>query len=187
MILMVNRPPEPKGTTWGKKLTALVQVYKSVLGVQGLAAECGVWQGYSLRALARSQPGRSMVGFDTFTGLPAGHQNEIHQAGEFGDTSLEAVTAALASCKNVQLVPGLFPGSAAQFESWKFAFAYIDFDFYESTVAAIDWFLPRLVPGAVLAFDDYDWKHCPGVARAIAEKGLTVTQPVPHLAVYRHK
>jgi hypothetical protein len=38
--------------------------------------------------------------------------------------------------------------------------------------------------GGVIVFDDYEWKHCPGVKLAIDEFGLDVEQTVPHQAAH---
>lgn len=35
--------------------------------------------------------------------------------------------------------------------------------------ACIDFFFPRLISSGALIFDDYGWKGCPGVIRAVQE------------------
>lgn len=53
----------------------------------------------------------------------------------------------------------------------RFACVHIDADTYESTLAAIDWFWPRMVSGGIMVFDDaMDFPNCPGVTRAIKER-----------------
>lgn len=158
------------------------------LAPAGIVVEMGVYQGGSLAAMAAAAPHRAVYGFDTFTGLPrdAWQPDEPHSVGDFGDTSLEAVRAALAGLPNAHLVPGLFPESAdAAGVDGPVALAHVDFDFYRSTLAAIWWLLPRLVPGGVIVFDDHGWKHCPGVAQAIAETGLQVEVLAGHQAIHR--
>ena len=109
---------------------------------------------------------------------------EIHQPGDFADTSFEAVSAYVAQCPNVGLVQGEFPASARGLECARFAFVHLDFDFYESTRAALDWLIPRMSPGGVIVFDDYEWHRCPGVKRAIDECALVVERTVPYQAVW---
>lgn len=153
----------------------------------GAFAECGVYRGGVLKMLANAHRDRMVYGFDTFEGLPDAMwvDGEPHNAGEFDDTSLRYVQAEVADCHNVVLVQGMFPDSAADLTSTKFALVHIDFDFYESTKAAIDWFLPRMSPGGVIVFDDYEWEMCPCVKRAIDEADLSVSRPVQYQAVYR--
>jgi O-methyltransferase len=136
--------------------------------------------------LAKAAPERSVYGFDTFEGLPAvmWSEGEPHAVGDFADTSFEAVRAALADCPNVALVQGLFPISAVGLFPNKFAFVHLDFDFYESTRRALDWLIPRMSPGGVIVFDDYEWHRCPGVKRAIDEFGLAVERSATHQAVW---
>ncbi len=137
-------------------------------------AEVGVYKGGSLKLLAMSFPGRRVFGFDSFQGLPAQHWTnmDIHQPGEFSDTSLEAVSEFLGEHKsNVQLVKGIFPASATLLENEAFAFVHIDTDFYLSVKACLHWFWPRLLPGGIIVLDDYLWPACPGVEQALLEFG----------------
>ena len=149
----------------------------------GDVVEFGVYQGGSLAAMAKAAPDRRMYGFDTFEGMPEAlwRDGEPHGVGDFGDTSYEAVARKMP--ENVTLVRGTFPNSAGDL-SPDIALAHLDFDWYESTKAALEWVLPKLVPGGVIVFDDYEWKHCPGVRRAIDEAGLTVTHK-HNQAIYR--
>lgn len=165
---------------------SLIHWLKKVSDVPGAAAECGVYCGSTLRMLAKAAPDRSFFGFDTFKGLPTAmwSEGEVHEPGDFADTSFEAVSAYVAQCQNVYLVQGEFPASTGRQEGEQFAFVHLDFDFYESTRLALDWFMPRMSPGGVILFDDYEWHRCPGVKRAIDECALVVERTVPYQAVW---
>jgi O-methyltransferase len=166
---------------------SLLHWLKKVDHVPGAVAECGVYCGSTLRMLAKAAPDRRVYGFDTFEGLPAAmwSEGEIHEPGDFADTSFEAVQEYVAICPNVRLVRGEFPASArAPLDGERFAFVHLDFDFYESTRAALEWLIPRMSPGGVIVFDDYEWHRCPGVKRAIDEMGLAVERTVTHQAVW---
>lgn len=169
----------------GRKLDRLLA--ELAAAPPGAAVEMGVYQGGSLAAMALVDPNRQVIGFDTFEGLPAEawRAGEPHQVGDFGDTSLGAVLRAVEGMANVTLVPGLFPESASGIDV-SVALAHVDFDFYESTRAAIDWLLPRMMRGGVILFDDYDWRNCPGVRRAIDEAGLPVKPSATCQVIYRH-
>lgn len=175
----------PKTLTNTSKLSFLVNLAAS-LTVPGDFAECGVYEGGTLLNLARARPNRKIYGFDTFTGLPASKwaNGEPHKPEEF-QTSFAKVRERCMAYPNIELVQGVFPESAAarKFKN-KFAFVYLDFDFYQSTLEAIRWFRKRMPDGGVIVFDDYDWPFCPGVKRAILEEGLVVEEPVTNLAVW---
>lgn len=157
---------------------------RSVLGIRGAVAECGVYCGSTLHAMANAATDKAVYGFDTFEGLPAEMRNddEPHKVGDFADTSLASVAASMPA--NVKLVQGVFPASAAELGNTKFAFVHLDFDFYESTRAALEWLLPRMSEGGKIVFDDYEWDHCPGVKRAIDDFGLSVKRTVPYQVVW---
>lgn len=166
------------------KERVILSELRSVLGVRGAVAECGVYCGSTLHAMAKVAPDKAVYGFDTFSGLPAEMRgdDEPHKAGDFGDTSLASVASAMPA--NVTLVQGVFPASATALDNTKFAFVHLDFDFYESTRAALEWLLSRMSQGGKIVFDDYEWDHCPGVKRAIEEFGLKVRKTVPYQVVW---
>lgn len=166
---------------------ALAHLLNEVEFTHGAIAECGVYKGGNLRLMARRFPGRVVYGFDTFTGLPAESwgEGEPHAVGDFSDTSKNKVREAIGACPNVLLVEGIFPASAKNLEFERFSFVHLDFDFYESTISAINWFLPRMLSGGIIVFDDYKWARCPGVERAIQEAGLEVTESAKYQCYHK--
>lgn len=162
-----------------EKLKTIIE-YASKAPLKGIFAECGVYKGGSIRFLAEHFPKRTILGFDTFNGLPIEHwtQSEHHAPQEFGDTSLEEVTNFIKPYNNIKLIKGLFPSTAKIFEKEKFAFVHIDFDFYEGTKLCLDWFWPRLMVGGIMLFDDYEWKNCPGVKKALDEFRYSKAFPI---------
>jgi O-methyltransferase len=78
----------------------------------------------------------------------------------------------LADC-NVEIHEGYFPATAQMLEFLKLSFVHLDADLYETTKDALDFFVPRMVPGGVLILDDWKWSGCPGVEKAVTEGGLT--------------
>ncbi|MFW8567065.1 TylF/MycF/NovP-related O-methyltransferase [Orrella sp. 11846] len=168
----------------GRKLQALLNVVRKCRKVPGIGVELGVYQGGSLKAMAQADSTRNYFGFDTFEGLPeqSWDESEVHVPGEFSDTHFDAVKKRLP--RNVQLKQGIFPLSASDLDLSEIAVAHVDFDFYESTRAAIEWLLPRMSSGGAIVFDDYEWRNCPGVKRAIDEAGLKVDTRHKHQAIY---
>lgn len=172
-------------TTTPDKLALIMAYAELVAHVPGCFAEAGVYQGATVAALADRFPSRTIFGFDTFKGLPAEawQEGEPHNIGDFGDNSPDLAYKHIAERENVILVPGVFPASARNWETFQFALVHIDFDFYKSTRDAIEWFLPRMSNSGVIIFDDYDWRYCPGVKQAIDEAELSV-RPVGYQAIH---
>ena len=162
----------------GPKLDSLIRLLDTA-PKEGVGVEFGVYRGGTLHDLATFQSWRSFYGFDTFEGLPAEawRAGEVHGVGDFRDTELAEVLRRMP--ENVTLYPGIFPESAEGI-AVPVGFAHVDFDFEASTAAAIEWLKPKLIPGAVVVFDDYDWKHCPGVRAAIEASGIVVQRSTEH-------
>ena len=136
----------------------------------GEVAECGVYKGGTAKILADIARDRPLHLFDTFSGMPATDPGkDLHKAGDFSDTSLEAVREYLADYRNVKCVAGMIPQSLDIVAGNTFSFVHIDLDIYASIKSACEFFYPRVQPGGVLLFDDYGYPSCPGARAAIDE------------------
>jgi O-methyltransferase len=125
-------------------------------GIGGALAEVGVWRGETSAFLHRLAPGRRLYLFDTFAGfdakdLPAGASDT-----RFRDTSAEAVRTRVGVSENVVLVPGHVPATLERAADERFAMVLLDLDVYEPTRASLEFFYPRLEPGAYLVMHDYN-------------------------------
>ena len=133
-------------------------------------AEVGVFKGGTAFLTANIVPQKKFYLFDTFEGMPETHPEfDEHQQGQFAETSLEAVKGFLKDCPSVQFHPGFFPGTAQGLKKEKFCFVHIDVDIYQSVKDSLNFFYDKMTPGGIMAFDDYKWKDCPGVEKAIYE------------------
>jgi len=130
-----------------------IQVLRLALkssAVEGLVLEFGVRSGTSIRqisALAR----QDVHGFDSFQGLPEAWHNLAA-----GTYSTGGVLPAVP--KNVHLHEGDFNESLPKFlETHKgpVRFMNIDCDLYSSTKCVLDLIADRIIPGTVIAFDEY--------------------------------
>lgn len=131
----------------------------------GCFVEVGVYQGGSawhLADVARAQ-GRALYLYDTFTGIPMKGELDLHEVGEFGDTDLERIRAAI---PEAVIVPGIFPDSIVAMPP--VAFAHIDCDQYESITRAIEALRPLMMPGGTMLFDDYG--SLEGATRAVKDQ-----------------
>lgn len=117
--------------------------------------EVGVYKGGSAIALAEvaREQNRRLFLFDTFYGIPLRGPEDTHKVGDFGDTSLEAVRAAI---PDAIIVQGIFPYSLTEGTLDRVAIAHIDVDQYTSTLFAAQALEHFMVPGGVMIFDDYD-------------------------------
>ena len=146
-------------------------IYAGVLEtakIAGVIAEVGVFKGGSASLISAVKGDRELHLFDTFEGLPAIHSEHDpdFREGTFKGT-LEEVQAVLAGVKNIQFHKGLFPSSAGGLEYLRFSFVHIDVDLYESTKGCLEWFYPRMSPGAMLI--SHDFVDIAGVRKAFRE------------------
>src|SRR5579875_1423661 len=65
------------------------------------------------------------------------------------------VRSTLAGYPNVHFHTGVFPQTAAAVADSRFSFVHLDLDLEGSTLAALEFFYPRLAPGALLVADDF--------------------------------
>ncbi len=132
---------------------ALARAQRSLPGAM---AEVGVYRGASARLICEIKGDKALHLFDTFAGLPPAteHDRAIHRTGQYA-CSLETVQAYLAKYDHVHYHPGLFPDSTAGISEQQYCFAHFDVDLYASTLACLEYFYPRVVPGGIMLSHDY--------------------------------
>jgi O-methyltransferase len=134
----------------------VMSLVDAVKNVPGDMAELGVARGASAKMISTRAPERVLHLFDTFDGLPDPSQNDSSRfkKRQYRHT-LEEVQGYLAS-GNLRFYKGLFPETARNLSNARFAFVHLDADLYESTMAGLEWFYPRLNRGGILVSHDYD-------------------------------
>ena len=150
----------------------LYQCAKTSARIAGDIAEIGVFRGGTAKLLAKTSApsGKTVHLFDTFAGMPSvDARADLHQTGDFANTSLTAVQAYLRDCSNVRLYQGIFPETAQPIEQCTFALVHIDVDIYTSVLSCCAFFYPRMEPGGMMIFDDYGFWSCPGAKKAVDE------------------
>ena len=130
----------------------------------GCFVEVGVYKGgsaYFLMAVAVQQ-GRKLHLYDTFAGMPFADPeiDKEHNIGDFADTSVEEVRAAV---PDAIYHVGVFPDTFSPIGP--IAFVHVDCDQYQSVYDCIDVLWRDMVPGAIMVFDDYE--HTSGARKAI--------------------
>lgn len=145
----------------------------------GDVAECGVFQGGTAQLLAETihqlgaDGGRDLHLFDTFTGMPddVRPDRDYHKAGDFSDTSIDAVRRRLHAYGRILFHEGRVPDTFAGVrDDARFAMVHLDMDVYQGTLDACRWFWPRMVRGGIMIFDDYGFYPYRRAARAAVDE-----------------
>jgi len=122
----------------------------------GAFAEFGVYRGCSARLIAEVKGDAPLHLFDTFAGLPDPDTREgrVFASGQFHG-SLPGVQKLLAPYQGVHFHEGLFPGTTLGLENLRFSFVHLDVDLKDATLAGLEFFYPRMMPGGVILTHDY--------------------------------
>jgi len=162
----------------------LTRELESTLELDGAVAECGCFRGLSsfllcglLKKRSAAFDGGGYRVFDSFQGLsepqaedglaaadPSAPSAVDVQAGRFA-ASLKDVQRALALFPGIEYFPGWIPHTFPRDDA-RYRFVHVDVDLYQPTRDSLEYFWPRLVPGARMVCDDYNW---PGGKRAVDE------------------
>jgi O-methyltransferase len=122
--------------------------------IHGSLAELGVWRGTTSVFIHAQLPHRRLYLFDTFMGFP--NEGGDSKDERFRNTSVETVRRKLGDTDNVCFRVGNFPDTAQGLESETFAFALLDVDKFEPTLAGLEFFYPRVATGGYLFIHDYN-------------------------------
>jgi len=119
----------------------------------GLAREFGVFKGTTINHLARAAPERHFFGFDSFEGLPEHWTGARYSPVNFDRRGKKPRVPA-----NVSLIKGWFDAMLPAFlarETGRIGFIHVDCDIYASTKTVLELTVPRLMPGALVVFDEF--------------------------------
>ena len=137
--------------------------------LDGDFVECGVNTGMLSLAicdyLGFADLAREFWLFDTFAGIPPHQMTDTERDGIGGWHNkhsyvecYEAVARSFAPFPNARLVRGEVPATLARFPPDRgVAYLSIDMNIVLPEIAALEFFWPKLVPGAVVLLDDYGW------------------------------
>jgi hypothetical protein len=162
----------------------LFSLVRATAKLGGSMAEVGVYRGASARLIREADPARPLHLFDTFEGLPdpADNDTELH-LGRFVKNqfscSIEDVKRYLEPANNMYFHKGLFPATADALQHERFSFVHSDVDLYVSTRSILEFFYPRLVPGAIIL--THDFATCRGPHQAFTEFAKDLREPLIEL------
>lgn len=177
------------------RFLVLYEIFKRVLNVKGSIVECGVNHGFGVMTWAKLSAilepvnlTRRVYGFDTFEGFPAVHEKDRSATSEHVKTgdlaadtydelmALSAIhdsTRFLGHIPKVELVRGDAVDTIPEFVNSHphlvVSLLYLDFDLYEPTRVALEYFVPRMPRGSIIAFDELDNPLWPGETQAMLE------------------
>jgi hypothetical protein len=177
-----------------KRFLTLYEIFKKLLPVKGSIVECGVFRGFSLSTWAKlsaiMEPEnliRKIYGFDTYEGFPNLHEKDqtdayTHEVGHFYTDVYEELNELndafnrdrfLGHINKVELIKGdcakTIPDFLEKNPHLLISMLFIDLDLYEPTKTALEYFLPRMHKGSILAFDELDNPQWPGETLALLE------------------
>lgn len=167
----------------GSNINIILHFLDETRGLDGDVAECGVFKGASLAAMAlhirhRGDP-RHVHGFDSFQGFDesaakdvewGGAPNSERRVGGFAGTSLRIVRnklGRLGVSGRTTLHPGYFAQTLVMAPERQYSFVHLDCDIHDSYQQTLQYFYPRLVEGGVILIDEYDDPPWPGCNLAV--------------------
>lgn len=144
--------------------------------VPGDVAELGVYKGDTAWKLNLLFPDRTLYLFDTFAGFDTRDIAEEErsgysraQAGDFADTSVEAVLSRLPHPEQAIVRKGFFPETAKGLEAARYCLVSLDADLYAPLLAGLEYFYPRLNPGGMICLHDYGNPRFGGAKQAVED------------------
>ena len=165
----------------------LAKYFEACRRIPGGRLECGVYRGATslllCRVAALLDPAFRGDGYflvDSFSGTRQSatqdlislrrddgttEQQSFFQPGRT-DASFDEVRRVFTAYPGARVLKGWVPEVLGTLPEQPWAFVHLDVTLYEPTLAALEYFHPRLSPGAVIVMDGYGSSFCPGLARA---------------------
>lgn len=154
-------------------------IAKSIRNVPGDLAECGVFHGGSshLMLAATSETDKHLHGFDSFEGLSEPNEIDLESKDytfkwkkhDMRFDIQQTHTNLNQHQGRYTLYKGWIPERFSEVADKTFSLVHIDVDLYEPTMAALEFFYPRVSTGGIIICDDYGSEACPGAKQAMDE------------------
>ncbi|MCC6533804.1 MAG: class I SAM-dependent methyltransferase [Burkholderiales bacterium] len=165
----------------------LVRYFVASLELPGARAEIGVYRGASALLLCRVARAR-LAGFDgsdvylvdSFAGARGEGEEDLIAVRRAGGTvereaffsrpdaalDVQSVRRHFAEFPRASVVQGWVPEVLHSLTPERWAFVHLDVNLYRPSLAALEYFWPRLVAGGTIVCDDYGSPFTPGAKRA---------------------
>lgn len=176
------------------KFLARYEIFKKIINIKGSVVECGVFKGAGLMSWAlfsdMLEPvnlTRRIYGFDTFEGFPSTSEKDNNKLRNpnIGDLKanvydeLQEIVKVydknrfLGHINKIQLIKGdssiTIPKFIEENMHLVISLLFLDFDLYEPTKTALEYFVPRMPKGSIIAFDELDNPIWPGETLALLD------------------
>lgn len=154
----------------------IVNFLHKSLGLEGDVCEFGVAQGATSALLANEifSTEKKLWLFDSFQGLPKPTEKDLLINDIFNLGSIEKYEGTMACpidmvktklerlsfpSPRVKMIPGFIEDTVLKPNNFpeKVCFAYVDFDFYQPILTALNVLHQHLSPGGFVVVDDYNW------------------------------
>jgi len=159
---------------WRAHVISWIGRQASFLG--GDFVECGVARGGTAVLLLEylgpaAFANRDFYLYDTFCGLnPAlSSAQELKQTEGYYPDCYEDVLRQFEGWPRVHVIRGSLPDSLRERAPEQVAYLHIDLNAAEPERLTLEFFWDRLIPGAMILFDDYGWAACAAQKKAIDE------------------
>ena len=176
------------------KFLTKYEIFKKIKNVNGSIIECGVLHGAGLMAWAKLSSifepvnhTRKIIGFDTFEGFASVTTNDTKtgRSIHFGEGKMEGssydeltkvielydMNRPISHIPKIELVKGDIIKTAPQFIQTHphlvVSLLYLDLVIYEPTKIALETFLPKMVKGSIIVFDELNADVYPGETKAV--------------------
>lgn len=147
---------------------------EQIAKLPGDILEIGTWRGGTAGIFTQLAPNKTVYLADTFAGVVKSSEWEHYKDKAHSDTSKELVVKFLEQdlgVSNYKILQGVFPEDTGHIVNGKkFSFVHIDVDVYRSAKETFDFIWENVVPGGIIAFDDYGFvTACSGVYKFVNE------------------
>ncbi len=166
-------PLSKKAPLCGPNIKIVFELIKRTLSITGSVAECGVYRGGTLIPtgifIQQRRIKKILFRFGSFKGfnhtvhqdiqLGGGFHDKEKKVGGFHRTSYEYVKNKVKEfglSTRVKLIKGYFNETFSQYRNHRFSFVHLDCDLYQSYQECLTFFYPRLSPGGIILFDEYN-------------------------------
>lgn len=141
------------------RVSTLLWGVRNGLRLEGDFVECACYKGTTARILCDAvdfaqRVDRHYYLYDLFDHDPS---MPHHAMSEHGDQLYAEVKARFSDTPNVTVTQGKVPEVLAEVAPQKIAFMHLDLNNVDAEMGALEILFDRMVPGAVLVFDDYGW------------------------------
>lgn len=156
--------------------------FDQVRQLGGDIVECGVGAGRTLLSftylMKYNRGDNTLWGYDSFEGFPEPSEHDrsfCNPKKGRNATSMEDVLDLLRRSgigedflsSRLRLVKGFFEETLHGYSGRPIALLHVDVDLYQSYLTVLEELYPKVLPGGVILFDEYEEKKFPGARKAI--------------------